>query len=107
MKKLLLAILLVVFLVVISTGWYDNLVGMAVKEKIVYKCTDNDAHSTQPLNTQGYVTVTTSRGGRNTYSDSCQDEKTIREYSCNGNNKQEYHNYLCPDDQTCSNGRCK
>lgn len=106
MKRLLFLSLLIPFLLIIGTGMY-NLVGMASKVPLAYKCTDNDALSSDPLATQGVVTVTSNAGGRNIYTDVCLSKTRIREYSCDPEtNRQTYSEESCMYDRVCRFSRC-
>ncbi|MBU0591208.1 MAG: hypothetical protein ABIJ10_01430 [Candidatus Micrarchaeota archaeon] len=65
-------------------------------------CTDNEA--SQSMYSSGTTTVTTSSGS-NSYTDSCSDASTVREYSCDDNNlKTEY--LTCSAGYTCADGVC-
>jgi hypothetical protein len=105
-KKLILASLLIPFLLIVGTGMY-NMVGMASKVPLTYKCTDNDAFGEDPLAAKGVVIVTTNTGERNIYTDECIDTKTIREYSCDPKtNQQTYSDESCMYDRVCRFSSC-
>lgn len=104
-ETLILIGFLVVFFALAGAGVY-NIVGMA-SVPLTYKCTDNDAFSSEPINSRGYVVTASSTGEKDMYTDYCIDENTIREYSCNPNtNRQTYSDESCMYEQVCYLGRC-
>lgn len=106
MKKIVVLGLLIPFLLIVGTGMY-NMVGMASKVPLAYKCTDNDAVSSDPITTKGMVVVTSNAGERRIYTDGCVDSNTIREYSCDlRTNQQTFSEESCMYEQVCYLGRC-
>ena len=105
-KRITVASVGVFFFLLISLSMNENLVGMA-SSQISYTCTDNDAFSSEPITSRGYVTVASSAGERVMYTDYCIDTRTIREYSCDPDtNRQTYSEESCMYEQECYLGRC-
>lgn len=105
-KRIVLASAGVFLFLLISLSMNENLVGMA-SVPLTYQCTDNDVFSSEPITSRGYVTITSSAGEREVYTDYCINEQTIREYTCNPNtNKQTYSEESCMYGQVCYLGRC-
>lgn len=105
-KRITVASVGVFFFLLISLSMHENLVGMA-SVPLTYKCVDNDVFSSEPITSRGYVTVISSAGERNVYTDYCIDSNTIREYSCNPNtNQQTYSEESCMYGQVCYLDHC-
>jgi len=112
-KKIILVSLLVVLLLIIGTGMYETVVGMVsvsetVQRTITYTCTDNDNFVNNPINTKGTVSIISSAGEREHYTDYCINESMAREYSCDPDtNRQTYLDHSCSHlGEVCVFGRC-
>ena len=118
MKKVIVTVLLIIALLLMAgSSIYGKIVGMVAVDnadtdisepEVTYKCVDNDFSSRKPTYVRGTVVVSSSDGKRMTYTDSCVDQDTIKEFSCSSKTNQEsFVEYSCSNyDRVCRFGRC-